>query len=194
MAQLQAQYQDMTIQASTTVDTPSSTAAQQMQAEGVLMTNNNQGQELESGGPQENCSDVEDNDSEGGTVIERANMWTRSDMKLFKTEVSAGKGDGVIRVGHGETVTVRVPTHEGGHCLFWEFATDTHDLGFGVYFEWSKPMTTEVSVHISESDEEDDEDPGEEGDGECEYCWGECIKYLIFLWSVDRGLLREVFY
>lgn len=117
----------------------------------------------------ESSGDDEGSDNDGNAV-ERANMWTRSDMKAFKAEVSAGKGDGVIRVGHGETVTVRVPTHEGGSCLFWEFATDSHDIGFGVYFEWSKPQTTEVSVHISESDDEDDdEDPGEEGDGECMY-------------------------
>lgn len=53
-------------------------------------------------------------------------------------------------------MTVRVPTHDGGSCLFWEFATDSYDVGFGVYFEWGKPMSTEVSVHISESDEDDD--------------------------------------
>lgn len=51
---------------------------------------------------------------------------------------------------------VRVPTHEGGSCLFWEFATDSYDIGFGVYFEWGKTNTSEVSVHISESDDEDD--------------------------------------
>lgn len=104
-----------------------------------------------------------DSESDDVVVIERANMWTRSDLEAFKVEVSAGKGDGVLRVGHGDTVTVRVPTHEGGSCLYWEFATDNHDIGFGVYFEWGKPQTTEVSVHISESD--DEEDPGEEGDG-----------------------------
>lgn len=183
MAQLQAQYHEHS------AGTPAhaSTAAQQMQGEGVLMTTSQDYQSqlvgalenLEMGEAKEgqggDCSEGEG--SEGATVIERANMWTRSDMKLFKTEVSAGKGDGVIRVGHGETVTVRVPTHEGGSCLFWEFATDSHDIGFGVYFEWSKPMTTEVSVHISESDDEDDEDPGEEGDGECEYESGSIRKY-----------------
>ncbi|XP_059622025.1 Golgi resident protein GCP60 [Phlebotomus argentipes] len=89
-------------------------------------------------------------------VISRASMWTRSDLKAFKQEVSAGSGDGVIRVGHGDTVTVRVPTHEGGSCLFWEFATDNYDIGFGVYFEWGKSPTSEVSVHISESDDEDE--------------------------------------
>lgn len=93
-------------------------------------------------------------------ALSPANLWTRPDIKQFKQEVSAGKGDGVIQVGHGHTVTVRVPTREGGQCLFWEFATDSYDVGFGVYFEWGKPVTTEVSVHVTDSDEEDEEDDG----------------------------------
>lgn len=99
------------------------------------------------------------------SMLSPAHMWTRPDLKLFKQEVSAGKGDGVIKVGHGDVVTVRVPTHEGGSCLFWEFATDSYDIGFGVYFEWGKPVTNEVSVHISESDDDEDalEDEGNEG-------------------------------
>lgn len=104
----------------------------------------------------EQCESDEDEESGEYVVISPANMWTKPDIKLFKQEVTSGKGDGVIRVGHGDTVTVRVPTHEGGSCLFWEFATDSYDIGFGVYFEWGKPPTTEVSVHISESDEDDD--------------------------------------
>ena len=42
-------------------------------------------------------------------------------------------------------VTVRVPTHEEGTSLFWEFATDYYDLGFGVYFEWTVAESTQVS-------------------------------------------------
>lgn len=58
---------------------------------------------------------------------------------------------------------VRVPTHEDGTCLFWEFATDYYDIGFGVYFEWTIAPSNQVSVHVSESsDEEDLED--EEGE------------------------------
>lgn len=57
-----------------------------------------------------------------------------------------------------------MPTHEDGTCLFWEFATDSYDIGFGVYFEWIKSPTNQVSVHISESEEEDeDEDEDDEG-------------------------------
>lgn len=172
MQQLQAQYQE---HSTTSVGSNTTIAAQQMQNEGVLMGERDVENGGVGGGGEHPHQEGEASDGEGSqgadseAVIERANMWTRSDMKAFKLEVSAGKGDGVIRVGHGETVTVRVPTHEGGSCLFWEFATDSHDIGFGVYFEWAKPATTEVSVHVSESDDEDDEDPGEEGDGECEY-------------------------
>lgn len=56
---------------------------------------------------------------------------------------------------------VRVPTHEEGFCLYWEFATDHYDLGFGVYFEWTIAESNQVTVHISESSDEDyDEEEG----------------------------------
>ena len=43
-----------------------------------------------------------------------------------------------FQVGHGETVTVRVPTHDEGTALFWEFSTDSYDVAFGLFFEWNK--------------------------------------------------------
>ncbi|BFG00531.1 Golgi resident protein GCP60 [Drosophila madeirensis] len=89
-------------------------------------------------------------------MIRPAKIWTRPDIEQFKTEVSAGDGDGVITIGHGDTVTVRVPTNMNGKCIFWEFATDNYDIGFGIYFEWAKPVTNEVTVHVSDSDEEED--------------------------------------
>ncbi|KAJ8936948.1 hypothetical protein NQ318_015566 [Aromia moschata] len=102
--------------------------------------------------PNQDAEEVED------LGLVAASMWTRSDVDVFKQSVSQGEGDGVVRVGHGETVTVRVPTHPHGSRLFWEFATDHYDIGFGVYFEFGTPTTEEVSVHVSESDDEDLED------------------------------------
>lgn len=55
-------------------------------------------------------------------------------------------------------VKVRVPTHDDGSCLFWEFATDSYDIGFGVYFEWTIASSNEMSVQVNESSEEDEED------------------------------------
>ncbi|XP_025158975.1 Golgi resident protein GCP60 [Harpegnathos saltator] len=104
-----------------------------------------------------NTNDEDSDDLEDWPPITPAEMWTRKGVEEFKRTIWREAPDAVIRVGHGETVTVRVPTHEDGTCLFWEFVTDSYDIGFGVYFEWSKPDTNQVSVHISES-EDDDED------------------------------------
>lgn len=87
-------------------------------------------------------------------------MWTRKDIVEFKEAIRKEGGDGIIKVGHGETVTVRVPTHDDGTCLFWEFATDNFDLGFGVYFEWTRSPDAQVTVHISESEDEEEDDDG----------------------------------
>ncbi|XP_015930884.1 Golgi resident protein GCP60 [Parasteatoda tepidariorum] len=90
--------------------------------------------------------------------VAAAHMWTRKDITQFKEAIRKEGGDGIIKVGHGETVTVRVPTHDDGSCLFWEFATDSFDLGFGVYFEWTRSPDAQVTVHISESEDEEDDD------------------------------------
>jgi len=46
-----------------------------------------------------------------------------------------------------------------GAYVFWEFATDSYDIGFGVYFEWTDAGTeNQVSVQVGESsDDETDE-------------------------------------
>ncbi|XP_017100639.2 Golgi resident protein GCP60 [Drosophila bipectinata] len=112
----------------------------------------------EHGGEQEQHHQQQggDGDYDDYVMIRPAKIWTRPDIEQFKTEVSAGDGDGVITIGHGDTVTVRVPTNMNGKCIFWEFATDSYDIGFGIYFEWAKPVTNEVTVHVSDSDEDED--------------------------------------
>lgn len=100
-------------------------------------------------------SDTESELDESATILTPPSMWTRPDIKKFKDEVTEGKS-GMIRVSHGDVVTVRVPTNKDGISLFWEFATDNYDIGFGVYFEWGRPENQEVTVCISDSDSEDD--------------------------------------
>lgn len=117
----------------------------------------------------ENRNEDEDSDEiEDWPPISPAEMWTRKGVEEFKQIIRKEASDAIIKVNHGETVTVRVPTHEDGTCLFWEFATDSYDIGFGVYFEWSKPETNQVSVHISESEDEDDEEDEYEPQGDLE--------------------------
>lgn len=98
--------------------------------------------------------------AESPPVIAAPSMWTRPQIKDFKEKIRQD-ADSVITVGRGEVVTVRVPTHEDGSYLFWEFATDYYDIGFGVFFEWTDAASASVSVHVSESSEEDEDDEGE---------------------------------
>lgn len=110
----------------------------------------------------EEINESDSNHSNSEITMVPASMWTRDDIKIFKQSVVESDSDGVIRVGHGETVTVRVPTNVNSSRIFWEFATDSYDIGFGIYFEHVTPTTSQVSVHVSESDEEDMDDTEEE--------------------------------
>lgn len=108
---------------------------------------------------EEDESDEEETgDSSMARSISNASMWTRKDIDTFKETIRAEGGDGVLKVGHGEIATIRVPTHENGNCIFWEFATDSYDIGFGLLFEWNASPDNQVSIHISESEDEDDEE------------------------------------
>ncbi|CAL1586458.1 unnamed protein product [Knipowitschia caucasica] len=98
-------------------------------------------------------------------IIAAPSMWTRPQIKDFKEKIRQD-ADSVITVGRGEVVTVRVPTHEEGSYLFWEFATDYYDIGFGVFFEWTDAASASVSVHVSESSDEDEEEEGGEPSNE----------------------------
>ncbi|KAH3846232.1 Golgi resident protein GCP60-like [Dreissena polymorpha] len=117
----------------------------------------------QTNGNQENGEDSTKDHEDDLPPIAAASMWTKKEVKEFKDTLKKDK-DSVIKVGSGETVTVRVPTHEDGSCLFWEFATDYYDIGFGVYFEWTIAPSNTVSVHVSESSDEEELEE-EEGKG-----------------------------
>lgn len=55
---------------------------------------------------------VGNDEYEDYVMIRPAKIWTRPDIEQFKTEVSAGDGDGVITIGHGDTVTVRITYYD----------------------------------------------------------------------------------
>ncbi|KAF4528247.1 hypothetical protein B566_EDAN014405 [Ephemera danica] len=139
-------------------DMPRDAEPNNVPEEAQLLTNGGTPRTVEDG-----AEESEDDGSQGDfPPISPASMWTRKDIREFKDTIRKEGGDSIIKVGHGETVTVRVPTHEDGTCLFWEFATDSYDIGFGVFFEWSKPESSQVSVHISESEEDEEEEEDEE--------------------------------
>ncbi|TPP61205.1 Protein involved in maintenance of golgi structure and er-golgi transport [Fasciola gigantica] len=92
-----------------------------------------------------------------------ATLWTRKDICEFKQEILKTQNECCIKIGSLATATVRVPTHPDGTSIFWEFATDHYDLGFGLYFEWDLEPQKQITVSVSESSDEDD---GEDEDND----------------------------
>ncbi|KAK1150364.1 protein TMED8-like [Acipenser oxyrinchus oxyrinchus] len=83
--------------------------------------------------------------------------WTFPIIKEFKAKRRQEEA-AVLTVYRGDVVTVHVPTVPEGKRLCWEFATDNYDIGFGIYFDWMPVTSRLITVHVSESsDDEDDE-------------------------------------
>uniref|UniRef100_V9KVD8 Protein TMED8 n=1 Tax=Callorhinchus milii TaxID=7868 RepID=V9KVD8_CALMI len=109
------------------------------------------------GGPEKLPPDTSGGPGRVVPVIDAVATWTVPEMSEFKARMREDK-TGVLTVGRGEVVTVRVPTHPKGMSVCWEFATDTYDIGFGVYFEWTPVTNTAITVLVSESSEDEDEE------------------------------------
>ncbi|XP_073443469.1 protein TMED8 [Dendrobates tinctorius] len=86
-----------------------------------------------------------------------ATTWTSANLREFKHRM-ANEKHGLLTVRRGEVMTVRVPTHPDGKRLCWEFATDDYDIGFGIYFDWTPVTSTAVTLQVSESSDEEEED------------------------------------
>ncbi|KAK3563604.1 hypothetical protein QTP86_031840, partial [Hemibagrus guttatus] len=89
--------------------------------------------------------------------LQPANTWTSVALKELKAKLRQEK-DSVVTVYRGDIMTVHVPTIPEAKRVCWEFATDGYDLGFGVYFDWTPVTTRDITVHISESSDDEDED------------------------------------
>ncbi|KAL3319968.1 Golgi resident protein GCP60 [Cichlidogyrus casuarinus] len=50
---------------------------------------------------------------------------------------------------------IRVPTNKDGNSIVWEFATDYYDLGFGLYFAYSKKQKDEETKEGEVLEEEE---------------------------------------
>ncbi|KAJ7988628.1 hypothetical protein DPEC_G00311190 [Dallia pectoralis] len=109
----------------------------------------------------ENSSGDSQNPGEGKAQLPLLNppsTWTSMAMKELKAKLRLEK-DSVVTVYRGDIMTVHVPTVPEGKRVCWEFATDNYDIGFGIYFDWTPVTSRAITVHISESsDDEDEED------------------------------------
>ncbi|KAI7804769.1 protein TMED8 [Triplophysa rosa] len=89
--------------------------------------------------------------------LKPASTWTTLSLKELKAKMRQEK-DSVVNVYRGDVMTVHVPTVPEAKRVCWEFATDGYDIGFGVYFDWSPVTSRAITVHISESSDDEDED------------------------------------
>ena len=104
------------------------------------------------------CDSSNDGGESDELVLATAQMWTRGDIESFRESIRKDGNEGQIKIGHGEIVTIQVPTHPEGSSIFWEFCTDSYDIAFGLLFEWTDDPGTQVSVHVSDDSDESDED------------------------------------
>ncbi|XP_052001785.1 protein TMED8-like isoform X2 [Xyrauchen texanus] len=94
--------------------------------------------------------------------LKPASTWTSMALKELKAKMRQEK-DSVVTVYRGDIMTVHMPTVPEAKRVCWEFATDGYDIGFGVYFDWSPVTSRNITVHISESSDDEDEDDELEG-------------------------------
>ncbi|XP_055720856.1 protein TMED8-like isoform X3 [Salvelinus fontinalis] len=83
--------------------------------------------------------------------------WTSMAMKELKAKLRLEK-DSVVTVKRGNIMTVHVPTVPEGKQVCWEFATDSNDIAFGIYFDWTPVTSQAITVHISESSDDEEEE------------------------------------
>lgn len=88
--------------------------------------------------------------------------WTSAALKELKAKLRT-EDDSVVTVYRGDIMTVHVPTVPEANKVCWEFATDGYDIGFGIYFDWTPVTSRAITVHISESSDDEDEEEELEG-------------------------------
>jgi len=101
-------------------------------------------------------------DSESSEIqVAEPSLWTRPQLDEFKQQIKRDV-ESVINIGRGEVVTIRVPTHEQGSYVFWEFASDSYDIGFGVYFEWNSNVEDNNVIEVTHGESDDEFDESDE--------------------------------
>ncbi|KAL2095501.1 hypothetical protein ACEWY4_010220 [Coilia grayii] len=95
-------------------------------------------------------------------LVKPPSTWTSGSLKELKKNLQQDKS-AMVKVHRGNIMTVHVPTVAEYRRVCWEFATDSYDIGFGIYFDWSPITSHAITVHISESSDDEDEEEEQEG-------------------------------
>lgn len=101
--------------------------------------------------------------------LEAPLTWTKRGHSEFKESLVDDKQGGAYVVNQGILLTIQVPTYPDGRFIYWEFATDDYDIGFGVDFIYDFNLKEPLSISTYERfDEDEDEDECDETETETE--------------------------
>lgn len=89
---------------------------------------------------------------------EQASIWTKKGVGAFKESLMGDKHGGIYEVKQGTLVVIQVPTYPDGRFVYFEFATDDYDIGFGLDFVYENNLAQPLALKIYEEDDEDDDD------------------------------------
>jgi len=96
---------------------------------------------------------------------EEATTWSKKGIAEFKDSLTNDKYGGVYEVKESTMVIIQVPTYPDGRYIYWEFATDDYDIGFGLDFVFEPNLVQPLSLTIYEEEDEEDEEEEVEGGG-----------------------------
>uniref|UniRef100_A0A6G1S2Z3 Protein TMED8 n=2 Tax=Aceria tosichella TaxID=561515 RepID=A0A6G1S2Z3_9ACAR len=90
--------------------------------------------------------------------LEPATIWTKRAVAEFKDSLSGDKQGGVYEIKEGALIVIQVPTYPDGRYIYWEFATNDYDIGFGVDFVHDKYLSEPLALNIYQDNDDDDLD------------------------------------
>jgi acyl-CoA-binding protein len=88
--------------------------------------------------------------------IEPATIWTKPAVAEFKDSLGGDKQGGVYEVKESALIVIQVPTYPDGRYIYWEFATDNYDIGFGVDFVYDEHLIEPLALNIYQDNDDDD--------------------------------------
>lgn len=115
---------------------------------------------IEIWGCNEKSSDDEESPLEQSVAyepIEPATIWTKRGSNEFKESLVDDKQGGMYVVKQGTLVTIQVPTYPDGKFIYWEFATEDYDIGFGLDFVHESYLMEPLAIQIFEEIDEDED-------------------------------------
>lgn len=91
--------------------------------------------------------------------LEKAIIWTKKAVNEFKDSLIGDKHGGTYVVKGATSLNIQVPTDPTGKHIYFEFATEDYDIGFGMDFLYDTSNSTEpLAMKIYEETDEDEDD------------------------------------